>query len=275
MVIRRAFRWALVGAMLTLAPAVLLTRTGLSGDGAGPQGPQTASSTSVPPCARGTMASYIGTSCSQEATVYHWLSYSCSSTPSSICEGLGPNGEKLTMAMDPNGPYTILMGETSLWNVTAGQSVDVVIKGTVYGAFRNNNWPHFARLAWQGGREVGAKALRMRGQTGDGSMEVITTVDCASSGNCTNSLNGVSDYLCDAAHQANCVEWDRIPGQLNATFNAATAANPYAMTIEIKLNGGTRGTATLFSVGTHLIPWRVGIGPHGRARERNQPPPNP
>ena len=29
-------------------------------------------------------------------------------------------------------------------------------------------------------------------------------------------------------------------------------ANPYAMTIEVKLNGGTNGTATIYSVGLHV-----------------------
>jgi len=210
---------------------------------AGPQ-PTSGGSGGIPACTNASVASYIGTSCSQEqgATVYHWSSYVCSSTPASICAALGPNGSNLQMEMDPNGPNTILVGRTSLWNVTAGESVDVVMNGSISGASSNLNWPHFNGLA---------------GQSGDGTEENITTVDCASSGNCLDANNGVSDILCSATSPAaNCTDQTSIGpyyGHYRATFNPAPAGAPYTLSIEIKLTGNT-GSATLFAVGTHLTP---------------------
>jgi hypothetical protein len=197
-------------------------------------------------CANGTVASYIGTSCSQGSTVYSWTSYTCTSTPLSICSALGTNGSNLQMTQDPKGPYTLLVGRTSLWNVTAGQSVDVVISGTVYGAGSNGNWPHFNPTV----------STPLRGQTGDGTEENITTVNCATSAACLDANSGVSDILCSATSPvANCIEQSTIApyGAYKATFNPASASSPYGLTIEIKLNGNS-GTATLYSVGTHLIP---------------------
>lgn len=237
---QRGSRLASLAILLTLGLALLLGGSGCGGGGSsGPATPQSPPPGPPAACVTGTVAGYMGTSCSQGATVYNWTSYSCTSTPSSICDGLGVNGANLAIAMDPRGQYTILVGQTNLWNVTAGQSVDVMIQGTVYGATKNGNWPHFKGLA---------------GQTGDGTEENITTVGCSVSGNCTNNLNGVSDDLCDAAKPGNCVDLSVIPSQFLATFNAATSTNPYSLTIEIKLNGGTSGSATLYSVGTHLIP---------------------
>ncbi|HEV2426046.1 MAG TPA: hypothetical protein VGZ29_14545 [Terriglobia bacterium] len=211
-------------------------QTSTSSGGPPPPPPST-----VLPCVTGTVASYIGTSCSQSGTVYHWTSYSCTSTPSSICDTLGVNGANVAMAMDSSGkgPYTILVGETPAWDVIAGQNVDVVISGTVYGAYHNDNWPHFRGL---------------RGQTGDGSEDNITTVGCSAMAACSDSNNGVSEDLCDQNHPENCVDVNSIPTFDEASFAAASAAAPDSLTIEIKLNGGTSGTARLYSVGTHLIP---------------------
>lgn len=227
--------------ILALA-VVVLWQAGCGGGGSSYQ----SSTTGGPPpptqaCVTGTVASYIGTSCSQGGTVYHWVSYSCTSTPTSICDSLGINGANVAMAMDSSGkgPYTILVGETTAWDVTAGQSVDVVISGTVYGAYHNDNWPHFRGL---------------RGQTGDGSEDNITTVGCSAMATCSDSQNGVSEDLCDQNHPQNCVDVSTIPTFDEASFGAAASAAPDSLTIEIKLNGGTSGTATLYSVGTHLIP---------------------
>ena len=192
-------------------------------------------------CVDGTVASYLGTSCSQGATVYHWTSYTCTSNPSSICGSLGPNGSNIAMAMDPNGPYTILVGKTFLWNVSAGQSVDVVINGTVYGAVSNQNWPHFRGVT---------------GCVGGGTEENITTVSCSASGSCLDANQGVSDILCsETSPPANGTDQSSIAAYApyRATFNPASSSSPYALTIEIKLNGN-QGAAALFSVGTHLIP---------------------
>ncbi len=205
------------------------------------------------------MASYLGTSCSQGLTVYHWLSYSCTSDPASICEKLGVNGANLRMDEDPNGPYTIILGQTHAWtDVTAGQSVDVVIKGTVYGAMRNTNWPHYRGLIRTEGEIIDDVPLPgPPGQTGDGMVDTITTVGCAASGDCTNSLNGVSDDLCDAAHYSNCIDTKHIP-PYDASFKVNDSAHPYSLTVEIKLNGGTHGTARIFWLGTHMNPYPPG-----------------
>lgn len=243
--------------LLTFGLALLLMGIGCARSAASPQSPKPASGSYSYPttCQDGTVASYLGTSCSQGLTVYHWLSYSCTSTPSSICKGLGTNGANVRMDSDPNGPYTIMVGETKLWDVTAGQSVDVIIRGTVYGALRNNNWSHYRGLIRTQADIVDDVPLPgPPGQTGDGMVETITTVDCKPSGNCTNSLNGVSDILCDAAHYANCVNTKGIPYKYDASVNVNTAAHPYPLTIEIKLSGGTHGTAHMFWLGTHLNP---------------------
>ncbi len=191
-------------------------------------------------CASGTVASYLGTSCSQYSVVYHWLSYSCTSTPSSICEALGTNGSNVTIKTTPNDPGTLfVMANESRWNVTAGQNVDVVIRGTVYNATINHNWPHFDH--------------HLAGQTGDGTGEYITTVGCGA--NCRNANKGASDILCSSTSPvANCTDQASMAPYAGAlaTFNPATSASPYSLTIEVKLDGGKNGTASLRSVGTHL-----------------------
>ena len=167
------------------------------------------------------------------------MSYTCTSTPKSLCDSLGTKGSNLKIRLDPSGPHTLLLGATRLWNVTAGQNVDVVIKGTVSGATTNQNWPHFVGL---------------RGQTGDGTEDNKTTVDCRSRGTCRNG-NGISDILCTPdGPPANCTQQQKIDRYLSqrTTFDPATMANPYPLTVEIKLNGGTNGTATLYSVGIHV-----------------------
>jgi hypothetical protein len=235
--------------LLTLGLAVPLAMVGCGGSSSTSSSmstttpPPTTGAGNVAACVDGTVATYVGTSCSQEdATVYKWTGYSCNSTPPSICANLGTNGANIQMKMDTSSPAaanTILVGQTALWNVTAGQSVDVVITGTVYGAKSSLNWPHFNGLA---------------GQTGDGTEENITTVTCGSS--CLNAKEGVSDILCSSSSPiANCTDEHTIDPYepYQATFTPATSANPYPMTIEIKLNGNS-GSATLFSVGTHLTP---------------------
>jgi len=227
-----------------LAALVMTAACGGASSGAALIGPGAGGgSGAVTPCTGGTVASYIGTSCSEVggSVVYQWVSYSCTSVPAAICAALGTNGSNLRIDLDPNGPNTLLIGRTSLWNVTAGQSMDVVIRGTVYGAATSGNWPHFDSLS---------------GQSGDGTEENITTVGCAASGNCLDAKNGMSDILCSAAGPpANCTDQTSIGPYFayRATFNPATAANPYALTIEIKLDGNA-GTATLYSIGTHLSP---------------------
>jgi hypothetical protein len=223
--------WWLAAGLTLLLP--------LAGCGGGSTASQfVASENGIATCADGTVASYMGTTCSQMPSIVHWTSYSCTSTPSSICAALGPNGSNITMRID--GPHTILVGvgSSGLWNVTAGQRVDVVIQGTVYGATSNDNWPHFD----------------FPGQTGDGTEDNKTTVGCAASGNCIK-LGGVSDIPCSNTSPVEyCFDQDTIDAYLsaNARFNPAPANQPYPLTIEIKLDGGISGTATLRSVGIHL-----------------------
>jgi hypothetical protein len=200
-------------------------------------------------CANDTFANYLALgSCSQTgprgSTVYVWTSYTCTSTPSSICAALGANGANVEMKQDPKGPYTLLVGDTSAWNVGPGQSVHVELHGSVYGATANQNWPHF---------ELPDKS-RENGQAGDGTEENVTTVECGA-GCLTN--NGISDILCSSNGPAeNCSDQQTIApyAAYAAKFAAAIATNPYPLTIEVKLNGNTTGTAALFSVGTHLVP---------------------
>jgi|SRR5579872_116050 len=202
---------------------------------------------SVPVCGVGTVASYMGTTCSQPPTVFHWISYSCSSIPASICEALGPNGSNIHVRLDPNGPNTLLVGGTRAWDVKAGQSVNIVIHGSVYNANVNLTWPHF----YPG----------ERAQTGDGTEENITTVECG--GNCI-SAEGVSSYLCGAdSPDMNCNDQPKIAPYFRtgvAKFRLSGADNPYPFSVEIKLNGGRSGTATLRSLGLHICDFKPGIG---------------
>jgi hypothetical protein len=197
----------------------------------------TSQQSNIAACADGTVASYLGTTCSQTPATMQWTSYSCTSTPASICTALGVNGSNVKMKMDPNGHHTILVTSQNLWNVTAGQKVDVVISGKVYGATTNNNWPHF-------GTQLG--------QTGDGMEDNTTTVFCST--NCV-ALQGVSDIPCtNTSPVPYCVDQQVIDAYLSQTakFHAATSDQPYDFTIEIRLDGGISGTATLLTLGVHL-----------------------
>ena len=219
-------------AVSVLSLSGLITTLTLASCGGMPHGASGAA------CARGTVSTYIGTTCAQEQTVFHWSSYRCTSIPTSICGALGTNGSNIHMLLDPRGPHTILVGDTTLWRVTAGQSVDVVITGSVFGARSNGNWPHF-----QG----------MRGQTGDGSEDNKTAVGCGE--NCLDVRHGVSDVPCSPSTTGvNCMDEPTVSPYVPdiATFNPAPPDNPYPLTLEIKLNGGTHGTASLHSVGIHV-----------------------
>ncbi|HEY7095823.1 MAG TPA: hypothetical protein VH437_03815 [Terriglobales bacterium] len=227
-------RFAICSLMVGLAFLVVLA--GCGGGGQSTE-PPIMDSGAIAPCADGTVAGYLGTTCAQPPAYMHWTSYSCTSTPSTICDALGTNGANIKMSMDPNGHHTILVGSKKLWNVTAGQHVKVVISGTVYGATTNNNWPHFADLP---------------GQTGDGMEDNKTTVFCGS--NCV-ALEGISDIPCtNTSPVPFCIDQDKIDAYLPATakFHAAPQDHPYDFTIEITLDGGITGTATLQLLGIHL-----------------------
>jgi hypothetical protein len=200
-------------------------------------------------CEPGTIASYMGTTCALPPAVYRWVSYECTSTPSSICNRLGKNGEEIHVRRDPNGPNTLLVGGTDRWNVKAGESIHVVIRGTVYGASGNITWPHFHQ---------------QRASTGDGYEENVTKVDCGE--NCIGGNDGSSAFRCDASSpDENCNEQHRIAAYMHnaARFQPAPPDKPYPFTIEVKMSGGTNGTASLRSLGLHISAVGQGGGNRG------------
>ena len=236
----------------------------------------TAGYAQVPHCVTGTVATYIGTTCELDAggtsdkVTYKFNSaanggYTCTGT-ASICTSLGTNGSNLAMKLDPVGPYTLNVGNTNLWNVSGNQSVDVKITGTVQGIVLNENWPHFNGLI---------------GQTGAGVEDDVTSVDCASTHNCLDNLNGVSAVVCDAqtSNGANCNDF-RCPiltilARISCYNVDAAAMNdvstPYPFTIEVKL-AANGGTATFYGVGTHLLPPNINPGPQETALDLNPAP---
>jgi hypothetical protein len=202
-----------------------------------------------------TLSNWLGHTCvlgdaTNGYVTYTWNAannggYSCNSTPASICT-TNLQASSINMGSDSMGEYTILVGQTAGWNIsTNGDHVTVVIKGTVYGTSSNQSWPHWNGLD--------------PGQTGTGVEDNKVTVDCSSSGMCTNSLNGVSDIDCDAANHSGveCNEQMMLSAYnaYLATYTQNTSSNPYDLTIQISLTAGSgTGTANLYSVGTHLKP---------------------
>lgn len=221
--------------------AILTATTGVASGGAGV----------APDCGEGTVASYIGTACKQSPAVMQWNSFACTSTPSSICTAMGVNGANLNMHMDPAGNgHTILVAGNGLWDVTAGQTAHVTISGTIYGATQNDTWPH-----WENNQAIPPITTKP-GQTGDGTEENKVTVNCASTSNCTNANGGISDIPCTSVTDIRSCNQQQTIGyylQFGATFNAAPANAPYNFTIEIIMNGGTTGTASLKNAGVHLL----------------------
>jgi hypothetical protein len=231
---------------------VAVTITGVDRAKAAPNRDSSASE-----CEPGTIASYLGTTCALPPAVYHWVSYECTSTPSNICNRLGKNGEEIHVRRDPNGPNTLLVGGTDRWNVKAGESIHVVIRGTVYGASGNITWPHFHQ---------------QRASTGDGYEENITKVDCGE--NCIGEHNGSSAFRCDASSpDENCNEQHRIAAYMHnaARFNPAPPDKPYPFTIEVKMSGGTNGSASLRSLGLHISAVGQGGGNRGGFQGRRRP----
>lgn len=202
-------------------------------------------------CPQDTIANYISSiqMCEQPPAVDIFTGYSCTSTPSSICTNLGVNGSSINMILDPNGGHTFLFqatgaGAAKLWNVTAGQSVHITVTGKIWGATKNDTWPHFDAAAG------------LSGQTGDATEENKVTVVCGAS--CAgDGRNGISDILCNAAVTGGieCVDQgtDVYITPFGAQFTAAPANAPYDFTIELIMNGGTTGTATIKSMGIHLL----------------------
>src|ERR1051325_8772671 len=91
-------------AFIGWSAVVLVLSISLLGCGGGQMNaPTPVSQNGIAACTDGTVASYLGTSCSQLPSVMHWTSYSCTSTPTTICDSLGPNGANVRMRMDPDG----------------------------------------------------------------------------------------------------------------------------------------------------------------------------
>src|SRR5512132_642355 len=104
--------WLAAGTVVLIAMAIVLS--GCGGGGASTQ--NAAQQENISACVDGTVASYLGTTCSQHPAVMHWTSYNCTSVPSSLCAALGTNGANIRMKMDPNGHHTILVTSSGLWN---------------------------------------------------------------------------------------------------------------------------------------------------------------
>jgi hypothetical protein len=178
-------------------------------------------------CANAALGDFVAAGpCSQGPITYGWTGIACKSTPSTLCSGM-TGATPVQVKLDPQGAYTLLIGYFSAapypWAVGKGQTVDLMISGTVTGSTKNANWPHDQLI------------------TGDGRVDEITTVLCGA--NCIKA-NGISHTFCDST---SCVNANDLNG---GTYNNGT----YDFTIEFKLSGGTAGTATLKSLGTHLAP---------------------
>jgi len=240
----------------------------------------------TPLCATDTLFDYLDTTCTLPDTTnsnctgfssvtYTWNSqsdtpkgYTCTGT-NSVCMALD-NGKNITMFKDTSC-FTILVGQTTAWNVPTGESVTVTVTGTVQGAVANWNWPHFDST--DSDNDEG------RGQTGDGLEENKTTVSCGM--NCSDTLKGISDIPCNASVPNSCPSGSTcpttagnyffcfgsnavetctmLPNCLNTPYlvekaKFTTGTSPYPLEIKIQLDGGTNGSANLYSVGLHLCP---------------------
>ncbi|HEY6290189.1 MAG TPA: hypothetical protein VI455_01325 [Terriglobia bacterium] len=93
----------------------------------------------VEPCRNGTLASYAGTSCSQGQIVYHFPRNFYNFSGSGIAT-IGP--ERVLIRMDPQGPYTLLIGFADWALQKPGQSFDITLNFSVSGATKIESWIH-------------------------------------------------------------------------------------------------------------------------------------
>jgi hypothetical protein len=164
------------------------------------------------PCRSGTVASYAGTSCTQGKVTYSFprdfYTYSGS--------GKRPlAAESIRILMDPQGPYTFLIGFTN-WNLDSpGESFEVRLHFSVTGADKLESWMHGCYVTGSG--EV------------TGTITVNTDPPVSSTAVCNSSM-----YR------------ERAPGEW-------FRAGPVEATVIIKAKSGD-GTAGLRSFGTHFRP---------------------
>jgi len=166
----------------------------------------------VPPCRSGRAADYAGITCSQRSVIYtfphDFYSFSSSGIPSLPAD-------KVRIFMDPQGPYTLLIGFTD-WNLDApNESFTMTLHFSVSGADKTEAWMH--RCYTTGTGEVTA------------SITLNTNPPVSSTAVCNSRT---------------MVEF--APG-------ASYPLGPVEATVTIKANSGN-GTAGLRSLGTHFKP---------------------
>jgi hypothetical protein len=168
---------------------------------------------SAPPCKDGTFASYAGTSCSQREIVYHFpenfYSFSGSGVPQ-----IG--ADRVTVRMDPKGPYTLLIGFADWALQQSGQRFDITLNFSVSGGTKIESWIH--------GCEATGTAKVFASQTVKSNPPVTTTAFCDGNGN-------LRERTRDAFYGG---------GRVDTIVN-------------IHLESGN-GTANLRSLGTHYKP---------------------
>ena len=166
----------------------------------------------VPPCRRGRVSYFAGTSCSQRSVTYTFPRdfFSFSST------GLQPlTADQVRIGMDPQGPYTMLIGFTD-WDLNApNESFTMTLHFSVTGGDRMEAWMHHCYT------------------TGTGEVTASITVK-------TNPPVS-STAVCNATTQL-----ERAPA-------ARYTPGPVDAVVTIKASSGN-GTAGLRSLGTHFGP---------------------
>jgi hypothetical protein len=164
------------------------------------------------PCQSGTVASYAGTTCSQGTVIYtfprDFYSYSGSGVHSLAADAIH-------IRMDPQGPFTFLIGFTN-WNLdTPGESFEVTLHFSVRGADKLESWMHGCYTT--DGGEV------------SGSITVNTHPPVTSTAICNSEMSR------------------------ERTRDETYPAGPVEATVTIKAKSGD-GTAGLRSFGTHFKP---------------------
>jgi hypothetical protein len=166
----------------------------------------------VPTCRTGTVAEYAGTTCSQGTVIYtfprDFYSYS----------GYGIqalSADSIQIRMDPNGPYTLLIGFAD-WNLNApGQSFTITLHFSVSGGDKIESWLHECEVT--SGGEV------------SGSITVNTNPPVTSTALCNSATS--RERTRDVMYR---------PGPVDAV-------------VTVKASSGD-GTAGLKSFGTHFKP---------------------
>lgn len=166
----------------------------------------------VPPCRSGRASDYAGTTCRQRSVIYTFPRDFFSFSSSGI-QAL--SADEVRINMDPQGPYTLLIGFAD-WNLDApNESFTLTLHFSVSGGDKTEAWMH--RCYATGTGEVSASI------TVNTNPPVTSTATC----NATTLLERAPDS-------------SYTPGPVEAT-------------VTIKASSGD-GTAGLRSLGTHFKP---------------------